>query len=133
MPWKEVDPGPAPERAEYRKLSAIGDKAVGQFVSGPTEREFPDGRKSNEYAFQNKDGRFILTANYDLDRRLKKAIAEGLKPGMAVAIQYVSNAPQSDPNKSGMKLHKVMIDDTPRTLPAPPPPKPQAEPDDIPF
>jgi hypothetical protein len=115
----------------FVKFNAIGDRFAGVFCS-VAEITNNFGKKQNEYTFKNKEGTHVVSANFDLERRLKKI---GLKPGYKVIITYEKDLPSEDPTRSPMRLFKVQFDST-VTAPAAkaPPPKPAAdELDDVEF
>lgn len=126
MAFREVDPGPAPVTGKFVKLAAIGDKLGGIYV-GHEEAEGKFGTE-NRYSIRTKEGVSTISANYDLHRRMQKAIKDGLIPGHKVIITYSHDVPNQDPQKSAMRGHKVLVDTD--AIVAPPPPKPA---DDVDF
>lgn len=149
MAYKEIVLTEEEQKAgssNYVKFSAIGDKFAGVFVNTNTrEVTFPGQKPRNvtDYVFKNREGTHILSAPFDLDRKLKKA---ALRPGYKVAMVFTGEVAPEDPSKSAMKLFKVLVDDeisstsTAAAAPKPPPPAPKPPPpsagsefDDIPF
>lgn len=126
MAYVEVDPGPMTESGAFIKFTAIGDKCHGLYV-GYTEEKNNFDKVEKRYQFKNKEGLFTVAANYDLDRRLKKA---NLQPGHAVIITYVSDLAAKTEGYSPMKQFKVLVD----TNPVKQAPKPVVTgEDDLPF
>lgn len=130
MAYREVDPGPAPENDEFFNFKAIGDKFVGRYQR-KEEVTNNFGKEQTRYHFKTKDGPIAIDANYDLKRRLEAAsLIAGVTKCM---ITFTGIAPNKDPGKSGMKLFKLLVDDTPPTAAAAPPPPPPPAADDIDF
>lgn len=127
MAYREVDPGPMPELGGFVSFKAIGDKFAGRLVSGPVEFTNKFGKKQQRYTFTVKGVEKTLDANYDLNRRLVKAIAEGLRPGMPVIMTYTQDH-VIEGQTSPMKMFKVIYDpDAKAPAPKPPPPVPEDE------
>lgn len=141
MAFVDVDPSApvAPPGGKFHKFEKIGDKLHGLFVrheQGKNQFEKTEDR----YVFKTKDtatGQFVDTtvgANYDLNRRMQKALKEGtIKPGYKVIVQFVGEMPIEGQTKP-MRVFKVVAE-APGTAPAapaaPPPPPPPG--DDIPW
>lgn len=146
MAYKEITLTEEEQKAgtgNFVKFEAIGAKFAGVFVKVTKRNANFNGRERevNDYTFKTKDGEFVLNAPFDLERKLRKA---ALRPGYKVAMVYTGDLPSEDPNKSAMKLFKVLVDDeigpaAAAPKPPPPAPKPAAAPsagsefDDIPF
>lgn len=127
MAMKEVDlKAEAPTGGQYFKFTAIGDQLGGRYV-GHKEHRNNFNKLEQQYTFKTREGSLTVAANYDLNRRLMKAIEDGLKPGMMVLIKYVSELPSDNPEFSALKVFKVAWDPDSKA-----PPKRQTD-DDIDF
>ncbi len=121
MAWKDVDPGTEEPRVagEFVRLNAIGDKLIGWFVGvseTPSKFQNKDGtpKMQTNYTVRAKDGvNKILTGNYDLNRHMTKAFADGLKKGHQVVITHSHTVPSDKPGYSDMKAFKVKFNPEP--------------------
>lgn len=110
----------------FFKFQAIGDTLAGFYVGKSTDK---DKYGKTQYTFRDPQGvDHTVSATYDLERRLEKAIEDGLKKGNKVLMKYSSDLPTGQ--DSPMKMYTVKWDDTVFPLPEP---KKAAPKDDIDF
>jgi hypothetical protein len=132
MAFIEVEADEPVSHGEFFKFNAIGDTLGGWYLGCAENTTGKYGPQMNYY-FRLKDGsERTVNGSVDIDRKMSKALASGLKEGMCVVMKYTKDLPPTVPGRSPMKIVGVKYDPTgpacPKKAAAPAAPAVDADP-----
>lgn len=130
MAWRTVEVEDEVPRGNWVRWTNPGESRVGIY-QGKAAATSKEGKPKTDYMFKDHDGLYTITANYDLNRRMTKALVEGLKAGHLVKVTYVKDAAPYAEGQSPMKVFSVAVD--PDYKPKAAAPQPPPADDDLPF